>query len=92
MPNALMEAMASGVPCVSTRCKMGPEELIADGENGLLVETNSSKQIAEALLKILDDDALAKRLSAGGKELLHTHSIDAVADKWLEYLSEVAQG
>ena len=35
---------------------------------------------------------LAKRLSAGGKELLHTHSIDAVADKWLEYLSEVAQG
>lgn len=92
MPNALMEAMASGVPCVSTRCKMGPEELITDGENGLLVETDSSKQIAEALLKILGNDALANRLSKGGKKLLHTHSIDAIADRWLEYLTSITQG
>lgn len=92
MPNALMEAMASGVPCVSTRCKMGPEELITDGENGLLVDTGSSEQIAAALLKILDDDAFAQKLSQGGRKLLKTHSIDAVADKWMSYLSEVAQG
>ena len=37
MPNALIEAMATGTACISTNCKFGPSELINDGENGLLI-------------------------------------------------------
>ena len=38
MPNALMEALAMGLPCISTDCDTGPEDLITDGENGFLID------------------------------------------------------
>ena len=45
MPNALMEAMAIGLPCVSTDCPNGPSELISNGENGLLVSVGNRQKI-----------------------------------------------
>ena len=89
MPNALMEAMALGVPCVSTRCNMGPEELINDGENGLLVDVGNKKQIAQAILRILTDDELAKKLSSNSMKMRETNSIDEISRKWLKYLKEI---
>lgn len=89
MPNALLEAMAVGVPCVSTRCKMGPEELIVNEENGILVETGSAKEIAQAVLKIMNDETFAAKLAQNGKKLLDTHNINAITERWLEYLKQL---
>lgn len=89
MPNALMEAIALGVPCVSTRCEMGPEELIDDGVNGLLVETGNPQQIAEAVEKILDNPEFAQALSANGRKMIKTHSIDSISNKWIEFLKNI---
>ena len=52
MPNALAEAMASGLPCISTDCKTGPRDLVDDGENGYLVPCGDSKALAEKILRI----------------------------------------
>ena len=90
MPNALMEAMAMGVPCVSTRCDMGPEELIRDGENGLLVDTGSSAQIADAVMRIIKNPELADKLSRNGRKMIETHSIDKICRTWLEFLQKIA--
>ena len=46
MPNALMEAMASAVPCISTDCPTGPSELIDNGINGFLIDMNDSHSLA----------------------------------------------
>ena len=54
MPNALMEAMAMGLPCVSTDCDTGPEDLITDGENGYLIPVGDADALAERLLRIMD--------------------------------------
>ena len=54
MPNALMEAMAMGLPCVSTDCDTGPEDLITDGENGYLVPVDDADALAERLVRIMD--------------------------------------
>lgn len=88
MPNALMEAMAMGVPCVSTRCDMGPEELIEHGENGLLTDTGSAEALADAIRLILTDDTLAEKLSHNGRKMLKTHSVEAIGDEWLRYLNQ----
>ncbi len=53
MPNSLMEAMAAGVPCISTDCPTGPSDLIVDGESGLLVPVNDSIAMENAIRKML---------------------------------------
>jgi glycosyltransferase involved in cell wall biosynthesis len=62
IPNVLVEAMASGVPVVSTRIS-GIPELISDGVDGLLVEPNDPHGLAVAIARLLTDRGLAERLA-----------------------------
>ena len=52
MPNALAEAMAIGLPCISTDCKTGPRDLIDDCENGYLVPCGDSLALANRIKHI----------------------------------------
>ena len=52
MPNALAEAMAVGLPCISTDCRTGPRDLIDDGENGFLTEVGNIDALATAIEKV----------------------------------------
>ena len=63
MPNALMEAMAVGVPVIATDCPSGGvRSLIEDGVNGLLVPMGDKERLADAMDKVLTDDSLSERL------------------------------
>ena len=66
-PNVLAEAMAMGVPVVSTRIS-GIPELIDDGVHGLLVEPRDPAGLAESLQRVLLDAALHARLAQGGRQ------------------------
>ncbi len=68
MPNAILEAMACGLPCVATRVS-GTEDLITHGVNGLLVEPEDYQGMAQALLALLRDPA---RSCAYGKAARET--------------------
>jgi glycosyltransferase involved in cell wall biosynthesis len=63
-PNALIEAMAVGVPVVSTDCPTGPSEIIEHGRTGLLVPVNDTRAMADAILCIMQDQQLARTLVA----------------------------
>ncbi len=60
-PCVLIEAMVCGVPVVATRCPSGPEEIITDGINGLLVSVKDEKALADAMINLLKDKNKAKR-------------------------------
>lgn len=87
MPNSLMEAMALGLPCISTDCPVGgPKELIQDGVNGYLIPVEDQKalevKISEALLD-LDKIAI---IGNNARKILETHSINIICGQWENYI------
>lgn len=56
MPNALAEAMAAGLVCLSTDCKTGPKDMICSGTNGILAKTANADSFAEGITSILNMD------------------------------------
>src|SRR4051794_27352377 len=62
----LAEAMASGLPTVATRVG-GMPELMVEGQTGLLVQPDDAGALADALVRPLEDPALASRVGAGGR-------------------------
>lgn len=65
-PVVLQEAMACGCPVVATDCPFGPDEIINDGQNGYLVPVGDFEEMADRLLKLLDDPELRQKLAKNG--------------------------
>ena len=92
MPNALMEAMASGLPCVSTDCGGGGARfLIKDGENGLLVPQRDEEKMAEAMRKILSDAEFAEKLSQKAREVQNDLAPEKIYGEWEAFISKKAE-
>lgn len=73
--NVIIEAMACGTPVIATRCPSGPEEIIEDGSNGLLVPPADKRALADAILSILSDEKLARKLAGNGKRRVQDFSL-----------------
>jgi colanic acid/amylovoran biosynthesis glycosyltransferase len=69
MPNVVKEAMAVGVPVVTT-CLDGIEELIEDGVSGLLVDPGDVPALAERLELLLTDGSQRRRLAENGRKVI----------------------
>lgn len=89
MPNALMEAMALGIPCITTDWKPGAaSEFIIDGENGLIVSRNSVEELAEAIKFMLDNPEKADLMGKHGKKICETHSPENIFKLWDKFIKE----
>jgi glycosyltransferase involved in cell wall biosynthesis len=66
-PVALLEAMASGLPCVATRIP-GPEDVIEDGVSGLFAPPEDAEALRHAIERVLGDEGLRKRLGEGARQ------------------------
>lgn len=67
MPNSLMEAMAAGLPCVSTDCPTGPADLIEDGIDGYLIGVGDDCALSKRIEALMSDSELRGRIEAAGR-------------------------
>lgn len=82
MPNALLEAMASGQACVATRVS-GSEDLIQPGVNGLLVESEDYEEMAQSLVTLLRDTPLAQKYGAAARRTVEQgYTLDHVLEMY----------
>lgn len=90
MPNALMEAMALGIPCVSTDCNPGgAKALIQSGFNGIIVKKNNVSELVHALQMLLTDSALAESIGKNAKKICYTNDLKTIMEKWNLFFEKV---
>lgn len=93
MPNALMEAMAFGVPCISSDCKTGPRSLISPYENGLLFQVGNCTDLKEKIeWALTNPDKMAACGEAARCRLLEDYSPEKALEKMQTLLRYVKAG
>ena len=87
--NAMLEAMAIGMPVICTDCPIGgANATITDGENGLLVPIQNVEALANAMCRVIEEDGLADKLSQNASKLRDEISLDSITDKWISLLGD----
>ncbi len=87
MPNVLMEAMAEGVPVVSTDCPVGgPRNLLGEMGNETLVPVGNPEALAEKMERMLVDNELREKVTQYGKKRSQDFRIDKIVKEWEDIL------
>jgi glycosyltransferase involved in cell wall biosynthesis len=89
MPMVLLEAMAAGSAVVAFDCPTGPGQLIRHEHNGLLVPPKSVDDLAAALERVLDDDALRVDLGRNARRRARHYDPAALARRWDRVLNDL---
>ena len=94
MPNSLMEAMAVGLPCISTDCENGPADLIVDGENGFLIPCGDADALADRIIKVIEmtKDERQKLGENAHSAMQNKFSCDIIAEKWESFFEDITAG
>lgn len=90
MPNALAEAMFSGIPSISSDCEIGgPRELIENEVNGLLYKTNDVDEVVKCLNAIISDPTLGQKFYDNNKKIVSNYSLKHVTNEWYSAIERI---
>lgn len=87
-PMVMIEAMACGLPAVCFDFKCGPRDIIQPEENGLIVPDGDIDGLAEAMISLMKDEELRKRMGENAKRVVETYSEEKVMSKWIKLYEE----
>ena len=90
MPNALMEAMSCGLPCISTDCRgVGARALIKSGENGYLVNCNDIMELSECMKAVLSSEDIRRKLGGNAAKINEQNSYEIIYSQWESFIKRV---
>jgi len=84
--NVIVEAMACGLPVVSTDCPSGPREILKEGEAGILVPVGDRNALAQAIITLLTDSNALNRYKKASAERAADFDVSVIASQYLELL------
>lgn len=91
-PNALMEAMAAGLPCISTDCPTGPSAIIENNKNGLLVPVGDAEEMSRAMEYLIRNPQRANEFGRAAKERMKEwESTEELAEQLLTHLKRICE-
>ena len=85
-PNALCEAMAHGLACISYDCVAGPGDIIQDGVNGILVEEDDSERFVRELDLLIADPKLRVRLGREAEKIRSELQVNRIFEQYLDFI------
>jgi GalNAc-alpha-(1->4)-GalNAc-alpha-(1->3)-diNAcBac-PP-undecaprenol alpha-1,4-N-acetyl-D-galactosaminyltransferase len=91
-PNALCEAMAAGLPCISFNFTAGPSEIISHGVNGILVEDGNIDAMTEQIQRLIESESLRMHLGANAKQIRDRFDENKIGQEVLNFLKSVVSG
>lgn len=86
----IVEAMACGLPVVAFDCPWGPQAIISDGEDGLLVENGNPSALAQNLIALMKDDGKRKIMSEAALRNVRRFQIEHIAQQWKNLFEEIS--
>jgi len=81
MPNALMEAMMMGLPCISTNCS-GVSEIIEHEKNGILIEKGDEVSLAREMTRLCENKELREKIGKNARIKAEEWKLDKIVQKW----------
>ncbi|MEE9218522.1 MAG: glycosyltransferase family 4 protein [Acidobacteriota bacterium] len=91
-PNALLEAMACGLPVIAADCPSGPADIIRPGRDGVLVPAENVDALTEAMVRLMGDEEECERLGRAALQVQERFSINKSVDQWEQVLREAVGG
>jgi glycosyltransferase involved in cell wall biosynthesis len=85
----LAEAMACGIPCISFRCMYGPEEIITDKEDGLLVRNGDVHELAEKILWMIEHEDKRLAMGLAARQSATRYKQDFVMQQWIDMFNKL---
>ncbi|MEV0826935.1 glycosyltransferase family 4 protein [Nonomuraea rubra] len=88
-PMTILEAMAKGLAIVSFNSPHGPKEMITDEVDGLLVKPRTNANLAQSIIRVIEDEPLRRSLAARALETARTYDVDVVGQQWDALLADL---